>query len=119
MFTVPTIIQVNNQNFKYHHQPLLVFLEEPKESVFYVKNPEPHTKKTSSKIVRIEKKNVEFAIKMKVLPKCKHCGEALNVLHVEPYIHENYRITFECKHNQCKKDKQWIYFENESNEEFG
>jgi hypothetical protein len=112
MITMPTIIQVNNKNFKYHDLPLVVHFEEPVESVYYVRNPEQPIKKYSPKLFRIEKKKVEFAIKMKVLPECKHCGRTMNVTKVEPYIHENYRITFQCQNNQCGKDTQTIYYEN-------
>jgi hypothetical protein len=112
MIIMPTIIQVNNKSFKYHDLPLVSFLEEPLESAYYVKNPEQTTNKPSSKMLRIEKKGVEFAIKMKVLPNCKHCGRTMQVTKVEPYIHENYRITFQCKHTQCGRDVQIIYFEN-------
>lgn len=115
---MPTIIQVNNKDFKYHDLPLIVFLEEPAESVYYVKNPEPPVKKPSPKLFRIEKQKVEFAITMKVLPVCKQCGRTMAVTKVEPYIHENYRITFQCHHNQCRKSTQIVYFENELNEEF-
>lgn len=109
---MPTIIQVNNKSFKFHDLPLVSFLEEPSESVFYVKNPELSAKKPSPKMLRVEKKGVEFAIKMKVLPNCKHCGRTMQVTKVEPYINENYRITFQCQENQCGKDVQIMYFEN-------
>jgi hypothetical protein len=112
MITMPTIIQVNSQSFKYHDQPLVVFCEEPLESAYYVKNPEQPIKKTSSKLLRIEKRIVEYAIKMKAIPICKHCGRTMQVTKVEPYIHENYRLTFQCQDNQCGKDKQSIYYEN-------
>ncbi|MCQ6281618.1 hypothetical protein [Bacillus sp. EB600] len=115
---MPTIIQVNNQSFKYHDQPLVAFFEEPLESVYYVRNPEQHIEKTSPKLFRIKKKGVEFAIKMKVLPDCIHCGRTMQVTKVEPYIHGNYRITFHCQNNQCGKHIQTIYYENVLNEEF-
>lgn len=109
---MPTIIQVNNKRFKYHDLPLVSFLEEPCESMYYVRIPEQSSHKPSPKMLRIEKKAVDFAIKMKVLPNCKHCGRTMQVTKVEPYIHENYRITFQCQHNQCGKDSQIIYYEN-------
>jgi hypothetical protein len=112
MLTMPTIIQVNNKSFKYHDLPLVAFLEEPLESLYYVRNPEQSTNKPFPKMLRIEKKGVDFAIKMKALPNCKHCGRTMQVTKVEPYIHENYRITFQCQHNECGKDVQNIYFEN-------
>lgn len=106
---MPTIIQVNDKNFKFDEQPLVAFFEEPLESVYYVKNPETTS---SHKLLPIEKKIVEFAINMKVLPECKHCKRTMNVTKVEPYINEHYRITFQCQNNQCRKDIQSIYFEN-------
>lgn len=110
---MPTIIQVNNKSFKYHDLPLVVFFEEPVESVYYVRNLEQPVKKPAPKFFRIEKKKVEFAIKMKVLPVCKHCRRTMAVTKVEPYIHENYRITFQCENNQCGKDIQTMYYQNE------
>jgi hypothetical protein len=118
MVTVPTIIRVNDKNLKYHGQPLVVFLEEPIESAYFVRNPEYPIKKHSPKLFRIEKNKVEFAIRMKVLPSCKHCGKTMEVTNVEPYIHENYRITFHCEINQCGKDQKSIYFENVASGEF-
>jgi hypothetical protein len=112
MLTMPTIIQVNNKSFKYHDLPLVAFFEEPLVPVYYVRNPDQSTHKPTPKMLRIEKMGVEFAIKMKVLPNCKHCGRTMQVTKVEPYIHENYRITFQCQHNQCGKDIQNIYYEN-------
>jgi hypothetical protein len=109
---MPTIIQVNNKSFRYNDLPLVAFFEEPSESVYYVKNPVHSPSKPSPKMFRVEKRGVEFAIKMKVLPNCKHCGRTMQVTKVEPYIHENYRITFQCQHNQCGKDTQNIYYEN-------
>lgn len=119
MVTVPTIIRVNDKNLKCHGQPLVVFLEESIESAYFVRNPEYPIKKHSPKLFRIEKNKVEFAIKMKVLPCCKHCGKTMQVMNVEPYIHENYRITFQCEVNQCGKDQKSIYFENVASGEFG
>lgn len=114
---MPTIIQVNNKSFKYHDLPLVAFFEDPVKSLYYVRNPEHFIKQPSPKLFRIEKKEVEFAIKMQVLPDCKHCGCTMKVTRVEPYIHENYRITFQCQNNQCGKDKRTIYYENVVNEE--
>jgi lysyl-tRNA synthetase class I len=112
MLIMPTIIQVNNKSFKYHDLPLVSFLEEPSENMYFVRNPEQSSSKRSPKMIQIEKKAVDFAIKMKILPNCKQCGRILQVTKVEPYIHENYRITFQCQHHQCGKDVQNIYYQN-------
>lgn len=111
---MPTIIQVKNKSFKYHDQPLVVFFEEMNGSIFYLRNPELSIEKPFPKYLRIEKEKVEFAITMNVLPKCRRCGGTMKVTKVEPYIHENYRITFECQNNHCGKDSQTIYYQNEA-----
>jgi len=115
---MPTIIQVNSEGFQNHERLLVVYFEDPVEQIYYVRNPKHSIRKSSPAYYRIEKKKVEFSIKMKVLPICKHCGKTMKITKVEPYIHENYRMTFHCQNNQCGKSVQTIYYENIVGEEF-